>query len=69
MLVPNPIKQMITLNSLGQISPIFLTVLLIACLILVELGSKKIKKSLLPFVVVLIVLFMIIAVIDVVSKF
>lgn len=60
---------MITLNSLGQISPIFLTVLLIACLILVELGNKKIKKSLLPFVVVLIVLFMIIAVVDIISKF
>lgn len=60
---------MITLNSLGQISPIFLTVLLIAYLILVELGSKKLKKSLLPLVIVLIVLFMIIAVVDVISKF
>ena len=60
---------MITLNSLGEISPIFLTVLLIAYLILVELGSKKIKKTLMPFVIVLIVLFMIIAVIDIFSKF
>ena len=60
---------MITLNSLGEISPIFLTVLLIAYLILVELGSKKIKKTLMPLVIVLIVLFMIIAVRDIISKF
>ena len=60
---------MITVNSLGQISPIFLTVLLIAYLILIELGNEKIKKTLLPAVVVMIVLFMIIAIVDIFSKF
>ena len=60
---------MILLNILEQISPIFLTVLLIAYLILVELGNEKIKKTLLPLVVVLIVLFLIIAAVDIISKF
>jgi len=60
---------MITFNDLGQISPIFLTVLLIAYLIIVELGHAKIKKTLLPFVIVLIGLFLIIAIIDIISKF
>lgn len=60
---------MITLNNLGKISPIFLTLLLIGYLILVELGNEKIKKTLFPFVIVLIIVFLIIAVINVVSKF
>jgi len=60
---------MIILNSLGKISPIFLTLLLIGYLILVELGNEKIKKMLLPIVIVLIVIFLIIVVIDLFSKF
>ena len=60
---------MILLNSLEKISPIFLSVLLIGYLILVELGSEKIKKTLLPLVLVLIVVFLIIAVVNIVSKF
>jgi len=59
---------MIIINNLGQISPIFLTVLLIACLILVEIGNKKIKKMLTPFVIVLVILFGIIATFDIISK-
>lgn len=60
---------MITLNSLGKISPIFLTLLLIGYLILTELGNEKIKKTLLPLVIVLIVIFLVIAVLNVLSKF
>lgn len=59
---------MIILNSLEKISSIFLTLLLIGYLILVELGSEKIKKRLIPLVIVLIILFLIIAVIDIASK-
>jgi hypothetical protein len=59
---------MITVNNLGQISPIFLTVLLIISLIMIELGNDKIKKMLTPFVAVLIFLFGIIATIDIISK-
>jgi hypothetical protein len=60
---------MITLAKLGDISPIFLTVLLIVYLIIVELGNKKIKKALLPFVVVLAIAFLIIAVISVYTTY
>ncbi len=59
---------MITLGSVGKISPIFLTVLLIGYLILVELGNEKIKKTLLPLIIVLIAVFLIIAIIDIISK-
>ena len=59
---------MITLGIIGKISPIFLTVLLIGYLILVELGNEKIKKALVPLIVVLIIVFVIIAVMDIVSK-
>ncbi|KHO53793.1 MAG: hypothetical protein QT05_C0001G0015 [archaeon GW2011_AR13] len=60
---------MITINNLGEISPIFLTVLLILCLILIELGNDKIKKMLTPFAIVLVFLFAIVAVTDIISKF
>jgi hypothetical protein len=59
---------MIILSTIGDISPIFLTVLLIGYLILVELGSGKIKKALIPLIIVLIAVFLIIAVMDIVSK-
>jgi len=60
---------MITLQKLGEISPIFLTVLLIIYLIIVELGNKKIKNALMPFVVVLAIAFMILAVISVYTTY
>ncbi|MFH1310797.1 MAG: hypothetical protein ABIH65_00120 [Nanoarchaeota archaeon] len=60
---------MITLNNVGDISPIFLTVLLIGYLILAELGGKKIKKTLFPMIIILLVVFFIIMVIDIASKF
>lgn len=56
---------MITFQNLGEISPIFLSVLLIAYLILVELGNEKIKKILLPLLIVLIAVFLVIAIISV----
>ena len=59
---------MITLNNVGEISPIFLTVLLIIYLIFAELGSEKVKKNLFPMIIVLIVAFAIIAFLDVMSK-
>ena len=60
---------MITLSSIGDISPIFLTVLLIIYLILSELGGEKIKKSLLPLIIALIMVFLIIVAVDIISKF
>jgi hypothetical protein len=59
---------MIVLGTLGKISAIFLTVFLIGYLMIAELGSKKIKRALMPFLIVLIILFLIIAVFDVLSK-
>ena len=59
---------MIALGFIGKISPIFLTVLLIGYLMIAELGHGRIKKSLMPLLVVLIVLFLIIATVDVLSK-
>lgn len=52
---------MIISNNLDGLSPIFLSVLLIVYLLIIELGSEKIKKLLLPFVIVLIVVFAVIA--------
>lgn len=58
---------MITFQELGNISPIFLTVLLIVALLLVELGNSRLKKLLLPFVIVLLGVFVIVAVLNVIS--
>jgi hypothetical protein len=59
---------MITLETVGKVSPILLTVLLIGYLIIVELGNAKIKKTLLPLIIVLIVVFAIMAIMDIISK-
>jgi len=59
---------MLTLETVGEVSPILLTVLLIGYLILVELGNSKIKKTLLPLIIVLIVVFAIMAIMDIISK-
>ena len=59
---------MITLEVVGKISPILLTVLLIGYLILVELGNEKIKKTLLPLIIVMMVVFALMAIMDIVSK-
>lgn len=60
---------MITLDLIGKISPIFLTVVLITYLIIVELGSKKIRNALLPFIIVLTIAFLIIAITSVYSTY
>lgn len=52
---------MINLAEIKEISPIFLTVTLIVYLMIVELSHEKIRKSLFPAIVVLIVVFLIIA--------
>lgn len=59
---------MILLNVAGNISPIFLTVLLIVSLILAELGSKRIKKNLMPFLIVLGAVFALVVVQSIISK-
>ncbi len=60
---------MITLNNASEISSIFLTVILITYLIIVELGNKRIKKALFPFILLLIIVFLIIAVTSVYSTY
>jgi len=52
----------------GVISPIALSVLLIVYLMLVELGSPKVKKLLIPVIIVLMVIFGIIFVQNIASK-
>ncbi|MBS3077494.1 hypothetical protein J4233_04445 [Candidatus Pacearchaeota archaeon] len=52
---------MIVSDSIGNISPIILSVLTIAYLMLFELGNEKIKHALRPLVIVLIIIFLIIA--------
>lgn len=59
---------MIISNTVGLLSTIALSLLLIVYLIIIELGNKKIKNALLPFVISLIVIFAIIVVQDVASK-
>jgi hypothetical protein len=60
---------MITLAKIGEISPIFLTVLLIAYLIIVELGDRKTRHALLPFVIVLAIVFLIMAILSVYTTY
>jgi len=56
-------------DGFGQIiSPIALSVLLIAYLMIVELGSPKIKKLLIPAIIVLMIIFSIIFVQNIASK-
>jgi len=52
----------------GVISPIALSVLLIVYLMTVELGSPKIKKILIPVLIVLIVIFGVIFVQNIAGK-
>ncbi|MEK6935318.1 MAG: hypothetical protein AABW67_00865 [Nanoarchaeota archaeon] len=59
---------MIISNSIGLLTPIVLSVLLIVYLMMIELGHKKIKNALLPFIISLIAIFVIIVVQDVISK-
>jgi Na+/glutamate symporter len=50
------------------ISPIALSILLIAYLMVIELGNKKLKKILLPIIISLFIIFAIIFVQDILSK-
>jgi len=54
-------QYMINLQAATEISPIFLTVTLIIYLIIVELGNEKMKKALMPFVIILTIIFVIFA--------
>lgn len=60
---------MITLSKIGEVSPIFLTVLLIIYLMIVELGSRRTRNALMPLVVILAIAFMILAVISVYTTY
>lgn len=60
---------MIILNAIENISPIILSVLLIAYLMLFELGNEKIKHALRPLIIVLIVVFVIIASLDIYATY
>jgi len=52
---------MIISESIGNISPIILSLLTIAYLMLFELGNEKIKHALKPLIIVLVIVFVIIA--------
>jgi len=60
---------MINLDLMGDISPIFLTIMLIIYLIIVELGNKRIRNALLPFIIILTIAFLIIAITSVYSTY
>jgi len=51
---------MLISNSSG-LSPIVFSVVTLITLIIYELGSEKIKKTMLPFVIILVIVFLIIA--------
>jgi len=52
---------MIIPNNPGSLSPIVFSVITLIALIIYELGNDKIKKTMLPFVIILITVFLIIA--------
>jgi hypothetical protein len=53
---------MIISGAIGNLSPAILSVVLIAYLMLVELGNPRMRKALMPFVIVLTIIFLIVAV-------
>lgn len=59
---------MISLNSFEGISDIFLTVSLIILLLFYEFGDEETKKHFLPFIVVMIVAFVVIAFLNIYSQ-
>lgn len=60
---------MITMEQVGQISPIFLTVTLMIYLILAELGHERIRKNLFPIIIALMAVFVVIAAMNIISQF
>ena len=53
---------MIISGAIGNLSPAILSVVLIAYLMFVELGNQRMRKALMPFVIVLTIIFVIVAV-------
>ena len=60
---------MIISDTLGNLNPIIFSVILIAYLMLFELGNEKIKHALRPLIIVFILIFMLIAVLDVYATY
>jgi hypothetical protein len=60
---------MINFQNLGNVSPIALTLVLLVYLMIVELGNKKLKKALFPFVLVLCIVFLILAINSIYSTY
>jgi hypothetical protein len=56
---------MIISDSPGNISPIVLSLLTIAYLMLFELGNEKIKHALMPLIIVLTTVFLIVALLSI----
>jgi len=60
---------MIISASLGNISPIILSLVTIAYLMLFELGNEKIKHALRPVIIVLIAVFLIMAFLNILGVY
>ena len=60
---------MLTKIALSEVSSISLTVLLIILLMIVELGNPRWKKALLPFIAVLVLMFLIVAVMSIINTY
>jgi uncharacterized protein YacL len=60
---------MIFLPEKEKISAIALTVLLIIYLLMAELGSEKLKKALLPFIITMLAVFILIAGASIISTY
>jgi hypothetical protein len=58
---------MIYLPQTGNVNPIILSLILIFYLLLVELGNKKMKKILMPTVITLTIVFLGMAITDIVN--
>lgn len=59
---------MIELAEIGNISGIYFTSILIIYLIIAELSSEKVKKTMLPFLILLVAIFIIIAALSVYTQ-
>jgi hypothetical protein len=60
---------MMIANTIGNLSPVLLSVILIVYLMLVELGNDRMRKALMPFVIVLTIIFLIMAITSIYSTY
>lgn len=61
--------NMITIENVNNVSPILLTVIVLIYLLIVEFGDDEVKRIFKPFLVVLMIFFLILAAQSIISMY